>query len=290
MVLILGITADLLGARDLPCVRRAWCAGWCMFRAVTGLRRRFDRRRRGVALALILCVAALTACSSSSAAPPASLGTTLDRPVPASLRQLPLTNQRGETVSLESFAGKTLLVVPFLTLCTDVCPLTTGNLVQVQHSLTKDGARSSVEIVEVSVDPGRDTPARLAAYARLTGASWQLVTESPTTLATMAKFFGWYYQQVPEDNPPSIDWWTGKPLTYDVDHSDGFVVIDPGGRMRFETIAAPAYHGPLNPRLERFLSALGRRHLLHPSSFSYTAADMLDVLGWSMHQSLPAAQ
>ena len=27
------------------------------------------------------------------------------------------------------------MVVPFLTLCTDICPLTTGNLLQVEQSL-----------------------------------------------------------------------------------------------------------------------------------------------------------
>jgi protein SCO1/2 len=230
----------------------------------------------------------LVACSSVPGPPSPSLGSVSDRPVPADVRYLPLTNQQGERVDLASWSGKTVLLVPFLTLCTDICPMTTGNLLQVQRALEADKATSHVQIVELSVDPVRDSPARLAAYARLTGASWQLVTETPSALARIAGFFGFVYQQVPEDDPPSIDWWTGKPLTYDIDHSDGFVVIDPKGTERFVTAAAPDFHGKLDPTLEKFLDALGRHHLAHPPSPGYTPSFILQVLGWSMQRNLPA--
>jgi protein SCO1/2 len=234
------------------------------------------------------CAVTLAACSSVPGPPPASLGSTSDRPVPAAIRSLPLTNQRGQQVDLDSWPGKTILLVPFLTLCSDVCPLTTGVLSQVEHSLVVDKAASRIQIVELSVDPGRDTPARLAAYAALTGASWQLVTEDTAVLHQITKFFGFSYQVVPEDDPPSIDWWTGKPLTYDVDHSDGFVVISPQGVERFVTAAAPAFRGTLSPTLEKFLTALGRQHLAHPPSTGYTPAIILNALGWSLQQGLPS--
>jgi cytochrome oxidase Cu insertion factor (SCO1/SenC/PrrC family) len=172
-------------------------------------------------------------------------------------------------------------------LCSDICPMTTGNLLQVERSLRADHAANEVEIVEMSVDARRDSPARLAAYAGLTGAKWQLVTENAAELATIAKFFGWYYQYVPQDNPPAVDWWTGKPLAYDENHSDGYVVIDPTGAERFITTAAPNFHGTLNPTLKKFLSDLGRQHLAHPANPNYTPADILTAVGWSMHRSLP---
>jgi protein SCO1/2 len=229
----------------------------------------------------------LASCSSSTGAPSASVGATSHRRLPAAVRGLSLTNQQGRSVDLRSWPGKTVLLVPFLTLCSDVCPMTTGNLLQVQRSLRADKASSKVEIVELSVDPGRDTPARLAAYAKLTGTDWQLVTETPAELQAIARFFGIWYQNVPEDDPPDIDWWTGRPLTYDVDHSDGFFVIDPSGIERFVTDAAPDFHGQLDPTLEKFLSALGEQHLKHPPNPNYSPADILQALGWSMH--LPLA-
>jgi cytochrome oxidase Cu insertion factor (SCO1/SenC/PrrC family) len=178
-------------------------------------------------------------------------------------------------------------LVPFLTLCSDICPLTTGILLQVEESLRVDKAASRVEIVELSVDPGRDTPTRLAAYAKLTGADWQLVTEPPAELAAIAKFFGFFYQKVPEDKPPSIDWLTHQPLTYDINHSDGFVIINPRDIERFDTSAAPAFHGKLNPTLEKFLTALGHRHQNHPANPDYKPIDVLQALAWSMQVPLP---
>ena len=197
-----------------------------------------------------------------------------------------LTNQHNQTLDLASFAGKTALLVPFLTLCSDICPLTTGNLLQVERSLRADHAANDVAIVELSVDTRRDTPARLAAYANLTGLTWQLVTETPSELTELSKFFGFYYQYVPQDNPPAVDWWTGRPLTYDENHSDGYVIIDPAGHERFFTAAAPNFHGKLNPTLKKFLTDLGRQHLAHPPNPNYTPADILAALGWSMHRTL----
>jgi protein SCO1 len=230
---------------------------------------------------------ALSACSTGAPGPPAaSSGTVQSRGIPASIADLGFTDQRGRAVDLASLRGKTVLVIPFLTLCTDICPLDTGNLLQVKHSLVADSAASEVQLVELSVDPARDTPARLAAYARLTGSSWELLTETPAQALDVERFFGWDVQRVPEDTPPSVDWWTGAPLTYDVDHSDGFVVIDAHGTEQFSTGAAPDFHGTLNPTLHRFLTANGRDHLAHPLTPGWSPATALDALGWVLHKRL----
>jgi protein SCO1 len=217
------------------------------------------------------------------------LGTPVEIAVPPALRHIPLASARGKTLDLASWSGKTVLLVPFLTLCQDVCPMITGNLLQIQQSLRADRAAREVEIVELSVDPTRDTPARLAAYAKLTGASWQLVTERPSDLRALAKFFGFYYQKVPEYDRAARDWWTGKPLTYDVDHTDNYFVIDPKGVERVENNAAPAFRGKLNPTLYRFLNALGRAHLKRAPQPDWTPANALQALGLSMHRSLTVA-
>jgi protein SCO1/2 len=255
-------------------------------------------------IALIVCVAAMalwtTGCggSSSTAAtaptPTATVtsgsagpGTTVRIRVPDALRHLPLVNQDGKTVDLASWPGKTVLLVPFLSLCQDVCPLITGNLVVAEQSLRDDRAASKVRIVELTVDPGRDTPARLAAYAKLTDATWQLVTEPAAELRRLAKFFGFTYQKVPEGEPGARDWWTGKPLTYDVDHSDNYFVIDPSGTERVVQDAAPDFHGKLNPKLNNFLDGLGRLHLVQPAQPNWTPTDLLRALAVSVGTSLP---
>jgi protein SCO1 len=231
---------------------------------------------------------ATTTTHAATAGSTAGPGTTVNIRIPRALLALPLVDQHGNRTTLASYQGRTVLLVPFLSLCQDVCPLITGNLLQVEQSLRVDHAGSNVQIVELSVDPGRDNPNRLAAYAKLTHASWQLVTESPAELRALAKFFGFTYQKVPEDNPPSLDWLTGKPLTYDVDHSDNYFVLDRG----FERVvqdAAPDFHGTLNPKLHKFLDQLGRQHLSQPAQPDWTPADALQALSIAVGRPLPAS-
>ena len=241
-----------------------------------------------VAVGAVAVVLLSQSSSSASIAPgSASYGTVIDQQVPSRLRDLQLTNQHGQKVDLGSWPGKTVVLVPFLTLCSDICPLTTGNLVQVERSLRADHAASHVQIVELTVDPKRDTPARLAAYAHLTGVRYELVTESPSELAALSRFFGFTYEKVPEGKPPSIDWWTGKPLTYDINHSDNYFIIDPTGAERVVQSAAPDFHGRLNPKIYRFLSGLGLYHLKRPVQPNWTPKALLGALGLMLHQSLP---
>jgi protein SCO1/2 len=214
---------------------------------------------------------------------------TLARPVPPSIARLPLTDQHGHVVDLAGLHGRTVMIVPFLTLCQEMCPFDTGNLVQVQRALDRAGAGSKVDLVEVSVDPGRDTPARLAAYAQLTGAGWELLTGSPATVGALEHYFGWYAQRTSEGDPPAVDWWTHQPLTYDVDHSDGYTLVDSSGTMRFETGASPDYSGNLDPTLRHFLSPTGQSYLAHPPQPGWTATTALATLGWMLHEQIPQA-
>src|SRR3954447_23451832 len=82
-----------------------------------------------------------------------------------------LTTQDGKTVRLydDLLKGKSVAINVIFTECTDVCPLETANLVQLQRVL---GARVGREIFfySISIDPKRDTPAVLKAYAEKFGA------------------------------------------------------------------------------------------------------------------------
>ena len=165
--------------------------------------------------------------------PSPSIGNAMNKPVAKSVASLPLENQKGQPVTLNQFRGRAVLLVPFLTSCQEECPITTAALLSVQRDIASDGLSKKVAIVEVTVDPGRDTPQRMTAYASLTGSSWSLLTGAPTTLAALWRYFGIYYQRVPEGSPAGIDWETNLPYTYDVDHSDGFVLLDSGLHERF---------------------------------------------------------
>ncbi len=203
----------------------------------------------------------------------------MDRAVPASLLDAPFTDQEGRPVTLHQFAGKAIFLVPFLTSCQEECPVTTGALLALERELSAQHLTSKAAIVEVTVDPGRDTPERMAAYAKLTGVTWPLLTASPTTLAELWHYFGIYYQVVPEGSPPGIDWQTGKPYTYDVNHSDGFILLNSALHERF--VAAGMVRGATVPSsLRRLLDAQGVYDLKHPGGGSWTVDQAFNSIDW----------
>lgn len=73
-----------------------------------------------------------------------------------------LTDHRGRTISERDFLGRPLLVFFGFTHCPDVCPTTLFETTERLKALGADADR--VQVLFVSVDPGRDTPERLADY------------------------------------------------------------------------------------------------------------------------------
>lgn len=194
----------------------------------------------------------------------------------------------GHQVTLEQFRGRTVLLVPFLTSCQEECPITTGALLVVQRSLAAEDLSRKVAIVEVTVDPGRDTPARMATFARQTGSTWPLLTGSSATIASLWHHFGIYYQEVPEGSPPGIDWETNRPYTYDVDHSDGFVLLDSHLDERFIAGGMTSI-GRIPANLEKLLDSQGKADLQNPGGGSWTVTDALNAAGWVVGQPIAEA-
>jgi protein SCO1/2 len=207
----------------------------------------------------------------------------VDTPVPASVADLPLTTDTGRVTSLAAWRGQVVVLTDFLTLCQETCPLTTGNLLMMDRAVTAAGLGRRVHFVELTVDPGRDTPSRLRAYRKLIGApaNWSLLTGSPAVIRQIWRYFRVWYQRVAEGSPPGIDWLTGRTLSYDVDHQDTLIYLDAGGRERFVVLGNPnAEAAPIPPALRGFLSAQGRADLRHPDASTWTAAEALSPIAW----------
>ena len=212
----------------------------------------------------------------------------MDQPVPSRIANLALENQQGQRVNLGQFRGRTVLLVPFLTSCQEECPITTGALLVAQRSLSAQGLAQKVVIVEVTVDPGRDTPSRMTAFARLTGSTWPLLTGSSATIASLWHQFGIYYQKVPEGSPPGINWENNRPYTYDVDHSDGFVLLDSRLHERF-IAGGMASIGKIPANLDRLLDSQGKADLQNPGGGTWTVTDALNGIGWLLGQPIAVA-
>ncbi len=239
--------------------------------------------------ALAASALAVSACGGGQGAPRAPgapsayLGTVLDMPVPSSVADLPLTADTGRATSLAALHGQVVVLADFLTLCQETCPLTTGNLLRMDRAVDAAGMAGRVRFVELTVDPGRDTPWRLRAYRRLAAvpANWSLLTGSPAVIGRIWRYFRVWYQRVAEDSPPGTDWLTGRPLSYDISHQDAVIYLDAAGRERFLVVGSPNATGaPIAPALRRFLSAQGRADLSHPDASTWTAAEAVSPIAW----------
>lgn len=256
---------------------------------MTGPRRPWRARVAGMSLVLAMAAGTAACGGGAGAGPSAPPGLHTNLAVPASVADLPLVDQAGHATDLAAFRGRVLVLAPFLTSCQEECPLTTGAFLAIQRDLKAAGLAGQVTVAELSIDPGRDTPARLAAYASYTGADWTLLTGSAADLAAFWRHFGVYYEKVPEDNPPGIDWQTGKPYTYDVNHMNGFLVFDRAGHQRFLTADLPDLHGKLPADLRRLLNASGLANLTRPGQQSWTVPQALAVIGQVLGRPVPVA-
>jgi len=113
---------------------------------------------------------------------------------------LELIDQNGATVRFfDDVLKDHVVVVNFIfTNCDGACPLMTHKLTLVRDALeTKIG--DPIRFVSLSIDPERDTPAAMKAFAETHGANhdgWVWLTGKPENLATIIKRLGQYTDDV----------------------------------------------------------------------------------------------
>jgi protein SCO1/2 len=267
--------------------------------------RRCRRRRLATTLLVVGALAVLGACgggsSSSSgssriATPSPAIGTAVDIALPPNVADIPLTTASGKHTTLAAYRGEPVLIADFMTLCNDVCPLISANVASMARSLRADGYAGKVALLEITIDPQRDNPARLRAYQKLYGGSlpgWTLLrADTAAGTATLWKNLGVGYQRIKEPKPADIDWLTHKPLTYDIQHTDDVVFLDGRGHERFVIDGSPQIDGNgLPPALHHFLSNVGVKNLDHPHPVAdWSVAEGMDVLSWlTDHRLAPEA-
>ena len=239
-----------------------------------------------VVLALLARLDVKSPSTASAEVPaPLAIGTELQKPRP--VPSVPLIDEQGKPFSFSQWRGKWVILAPSMTLCHEVCPLTTGALMELVNDVRLAGLSKQVVIAEATVDPWRDIPYRLRAYKKLTGADFAMLTGTQSEIKQLWKFFGVYYLRVPQGKPPDVDWLTHKPETFDVQHTDAIFFIDPSGQERIVDEGMASVDGQLSPALKNLLSEQGIQNLEHPQ-FPWTPSEALDDLYFLMNRNIPA--
>ena len=126
-------------------------------------------------------------------------------------RDFELRDPQGNTRRLADFRGKAVVVFFGYTQCPDVCPTTLAALAEAMKELGPDADR--VQVLFITVDPARDTPALLAQYVPAFDPRFLGLYGDAEATARTAKEFKIIYQKVPGS-------------------SAGTYVFDPQGRLR----------------------------------------------------------
>jgi protein SCO1/2 len=153
-----------------------------------------------------------------------------------------LVDQNGRAVTDKDLLGKPTVMFFGFTYCPDVCPTTLADMTAWLHALGPDADK--LNVFYVTIDPERDTSARLKAYLTAFDPRIRGLTGSPQAIAQAAHDYKVYYQKAPLQGGD-----------YTMDHSTLIYLLDAKGQM-----AELVQYGTPNDQVVESL-----KKLLHPA-------------------------
>ena len=129
-----------------------------------------------------------------------------------------LEDGNAKSVTDRDFRGRYMLVYFGYTFCPDVCPTTLNAIADAMDRLGP--AADRIQPVFITVDPKRDTPAAMKAYAAAFGPRIEGLTGTPEQIAAVAKAYRVYYAEHRTGPGPG---------DYAMDHSSVLYLMGPDG-------------------------------------------------------------
>ena len=126
----------------------------------------------------------------------------------------------GNPRQVSDFAGKLTVVFFGYTQCPDACPTTMAELSGILKSLGPDASR--VQVVFITVDPSRDTPALLKNYVTNFRPDFLALRGDEAQTKQVIHDFKLVVEKVPGKTADS----------YTIDHTAGTYIFDTQGRVR----------------------------------------------------------
>ncbi len=162
-------------------------------------------------------IAAVVLLSSALAATPADYRLAVWPPHAAS-PQFNLVGLDGAPRALADYRGRLVVVFFGFVQCPDACPAELFKLALALKQLGKAGDR--VQVLFITLDPERDTPAVLESYVAAFDSRFVALTGTNAQIDAAAASFSVQYARV------------GTGTDYSIDHSTSTYVIDTAGRLR----------------------------------------------------------
>lgn len=140
---------------------------------------------------------------------------------PQPLSNFTLTGPGDQPVSLRDFRGRTVLLYFGYTYCPDVCPATLKTLAEAR-SLLRPADQAQVQVIMISVDPERDSPATLADYLAHFDPSFVGLTGPQAELLAATTPLGIYFEKRASSSATD----------YLIDHTASVALVDGSGYLR----------------------------------------------------------
>ena len=157
-------------------------------------------------------------------APPGSANKTQHVNMYPQARALPdfqLIDHNNQPFTTENLLGHWSLVFVGYTYCPDICPTTLAELKDVYPGLQQIPSEFPIQVVLLSVDPMRDTPARLNEYINFFDPDFIAVSGEHPQLFPLVRAMGMMYSMSESTDNPN----------YLVDHSSSVVVVNPKAQV-----------------------------------------------------------
>lgn len=113
-----------------------------------------------------------------------------------------LTNQDNKRVALKDFRNKVVLMNFIYASCGETCPALVTKFKEVQKEM-KNNLGKELVLISLTIDPERDTPKILKAYAKKQEAdpnAWQFLTGSPQDVYKVLDDYGIIYRKDEKGN------------------------------------------------------------------------------------------
>ena len=133
-------------------------------------------------------------------------------------RTFKLKDTEGNVRTLSSFSGLMPMVFFGFTQCPAICPTTLARAAQAKKLMGRDGER--LQVIFITLDPERDTPAVLDAYVKAFDPTFVALYGTLEETAATAKEFDVFYEKIPSGS------------TYTLSHTATSFVYDSRGTLR----------------------------------------------------------
>lgn len=161
-----------------------------------------------------------------------------------------MTNQAGKAVTDQDFHGRYMLLFFGFTNCPDVCPTEMATIAGALEQLGPELAAKLTPVM-ASIDPARDTPAALTAFAQKFDSRIQGLTGTQEQVEALAKAYKVYYARSAHSPAPAHG---EQDEHYMMDHSSYFYLMKPDGSFA-QVFASDTTSAELATQLSTFLTA-----------------------------------